>query len=116
MGKTTNGDNEKERVKEMTRETRAIVRELGAIQLSDLVPPDLEAIEHAKVHHSEAANDPSASNGAGPDNEPVVGAVEKVDKEAKEKEARWKAKKEELGSIRQRLMAIVAELGLEVAI
>lgn len=111
----------------MTRETRAIVRELAAVQLADLVPPDVEAIEHAKTHHAEAAASVPSEPALGgtvhgmsdEQTQDLVGLVKSVgavEKEAQEAQERWKAKVDELGKLKQRLMKVVAALSLEVEV
>jgi hypothetical protein len=79
------------------RAVRNIFTELGTINLMELLPPDVEAIEHAKEH-------------ARADNRDSM--VADADAELEEGGRTWQNAKTKMAELRRRLNVILEDLGL----
>lgn len=84
-------------MQEHRRAVRDIAAQLGGLNLAELLPPDTEAIEHAKEHvHADIR---------------VTTAID-ADLEMEEGRRTWENAQVKLEELRQRLNAILDDLGL----
>ncbi|KAF8323680.1 hypothetical protein DL93DRAFT_2151020 [Clavulina sp. PMI_390] len=83
------------------RDAQAIVTGLAALPLVDLLPPDAEALEHAKEHAESDGRD---------------GASKSATTEGEEAKAKWEAAKSGMEGLKSRLNALLGEVGLEIRV
>lgn len=94
------GEAEKIRAQQLN-DAQSIVKELAGLKLTNLIPPDVDAIEHAREH----ANDDGRT-------EVAVNA----DMEMREALRKWEAGKTQLADLRARLRRLLDELKIDIEV
>lgn len=90
-----------ERATQQKEEAKTIVSELATIKLLDILPPDVEALEHAKDH--------ADADGRGT-------AAKDANIEIQEVSRKWEEAQDKLNGLRSRINALTAELQLDIKV
>lgn len=106
---STTDASEDERLK---LEIRSLVKEFAGIKMPDLLPPDIEAMDHAKEHAAQAAAGQEETPGDGQETREgteVFSDDINVDKAS----AKWKAARKSFEELRERLKKALRQAGFE---
>lgn len=98
-------------VEKLKAEVRNLVKELASLKLAGLLPPDIEAMDHAKEHAAQAAVGQEESSEGGAEEAKEGTEVFSDDINVEKATAKWKEARASLEGLKERLRVVLKAVG-----